>query len=60
MEARCYLGGKGRSHLIRLDAQPRDYVALFIALLIVGLTINMARVDADRLILGLVTQYSIP
>jgi energy-coupling factor transport system permease protein len=28
MEARCYLGGKGRTNLIRLQAKPIDLVAL--------------------------------
>jgi energy-coupling factor transport system permease protein len=28
MEARCYLGGRGRTHLIQLQAQPIDFVAL--------------------------------
>jgi len=54
MEARCYLGGKGRSNLIRLRAQFGDYVALFAALVIVTIAIVMGRVDADKLILGLI------
>jgi energy-coupling factor transport system permease protein len=28
METRCYLGGKGRTHLIQLQAQPIDFIAL--------------------------------
>ncbi len=41
MEARCYLGGKGRTHLIQLRAQPIDFVALalvavFIAIMFVA------------------------
>ncbi len=41
MEARCYLGGRGRTHLIRLRAKPIDFVALglvvaFVAILFVA------------------------
>lgn len=32
MEARCYLGGKGRTHLIRLQSHRTDYFAMCIAL----------------------------
>jgi energy-coupling factor transport system permease protein len=32
MEARCYLGGKGRTHLIQLRAQPIDFAALALVL----------------------------
>lgn len=31
MEARCYVGGRGRSHLIQLRSTGRDYVALAVA-----------------------------
>nr|MBC7244830.1 energy-coupling factor transporter transmembrane protein EcfT [Chloroflexota bacterium] len=47
MEARCYLGGKGRTHLIHLQAHRVDYVALCIALAfsMFTLTLNALRID---------------
>ncbi len=32
MEARCYIGGKGRTHFLDLQAKPGDWVALGLAL----------------------------
>lgn len=32
MEARCYVGGRGRTHLIRFHSSLRDYVFLFLTL----------------------------
>lgn len=42
MECRCYRGGDGRTRLRQLKTAPRDYVALFVMLLLVGgvITIN--------------------
>jgi energy-coupling factor transport system permease protein len=37
MEARCYLGGKGRTHLIQLRAQPIDFVALALVAVFVAI-----------------------
>jgi len=37
MEARCYMGGRGRTHLIRLRAQRADFVALGSALIFAAL-----------------------
>ncbi len=33
MEARCYVGGKGRTHFLELDAKPSDFVALAMVVL---------------------------
>ena len=30
MEARCYMGGKGRTHLVRFRSSPRDYLAVIV------------------------------
>lgn len=46
METRCYTGGRGRSHLIRLRSRPTDYAALGIALLL-----TLAIVGVDRWLL---------
>ncbi len=49
MEARCYLGGKGRSHLIQLRARAFDYVTLLAAVAIAIFVIYLHRVDVDRM-----------
>lgn len=46
METRCYTGGRGRSHLIRLHSRPADYAALGLALLL-----TLAIVGVDRWLL---------
>lgn len=33
MEARCYIGGKGRTHFLDLQAKPGDWLALVLALM---------------------------
>ena len=58
MEARCYLGGKGRTHLIALHARFSDYVAVLGTVVFVGCVIWMGRIDADRLILRLIALYT--
>jgi len=50
MEARCYLGGKGRSHLIQLQARLRDYVALSIMLILAILSIHLNAIQADQVL----------
>jgi len=50
MEARCYLGGKGRTHLIQLHGRPCDYVALVGALCLAALSVYLSRLQADRLV----------
>lgn len=50
MEARCYLGGKGRTHLIQLRGQLRDYVALAGGLCLAALSVYLSWVQADRLL----------
>jgi len=35
MEARCYVGGRGRTHFIRMRAKPGDYIALLTGIIIV-------------------------
>jgi energy-coupling factor transport system permease protein len=47
MEARCYMGGKGRSHLIRLRAQPADLGDLSICLALSLLAIGLGVANAD-------------
>ncbi len=48
MEARCYGGGKGRTHLIELKSSPRDYIAVAVAgaLVVLMLTYRFEAVDA--------------
>jgi energy-coupling factor transport system permease protein len=47
MEARCYLGGRGRTHLIQLRAAPVDYVALMASLGLFTLAIYLSIAHAD-------------
>ena len=47
MEARCYMGGKGRTHLVHLQARRADVVAVFLVLaLTIGLVVA-AWLNAD-------------
>ena len=48
MEARCYLGGKGRTHLLRFRAHPSDYLGLVVslALAVLAIGLSMARAQA--------------
>jgi energy-coupling factor transport system permease protein len=50
MEARCYTGGKGRTHLIRLQAGQRDLAALVLSGLLIALLIATAWVRVDTFI----------
>jgi energy-coupling factor transport system permease protein len=49
MEARCYVGGKGRSHLIRLRARAFDYVTLLGAVAFAIFVLYLHRIDVDRM-----------
>jgi len=42
MEARCYLGGRGRTHLLRLHARAADYEALLLTLLIAAVALGLS------------------
>ncbi len=48
MEARCYTGGKGRTHLVRFDASWRDPVITIIAAMLVGLLLYLNTLNLDR------------
>jgi energy-coupling factor transport system permease protein len=50
MEARCYLGGRGRTHLVQLRAVPLDYVALLGALGLAALTFCLSMANADTML----------
>jgi energy-coupling factor transport system permease protein len=52
MESRCYLGGEGRTRLIQLRADTRDYVALFVGLIALAGAIYMSVVQLDSLVLN--------
>jgi len=47
MEARCYMGGKGRTHLIRLRARWTDALAVALALLLATALLAAAWLNAD-------------
>jgi len=52
MEARCYLGGKGRTHLIHLRAGSRDYFALLAALVVAAAALGLSITHADHVLLS--------
>ncbi|MBC7233813.1 MAG: energy-coupling factor transporter transmembrane protein EcfT [Chloroflexi bacterium] len=57
MEARCYLGGKGRTHLIHLQAHAADYLALAAAFALMALVIGLSTANADQLLWRLLSTY---
>jgi len=48
MEARCYSGGKGRTHLIRFNASWRDAVITISTALLVGLLLYLNGLNVDQ------------
>ena len=50
MEARCYTGGKGRTHLIHLQAQPSDYAILALIVIILAAAVAAGIVSADGIL----------
>jgi energy-coupling factor transport system permease protein len=48
MEARCYTGGRGRTHLIRLHARRSDVLALVCTLLLAATVLIAAWCNLDR------------
>jgi energy-coupling factor transport system permease protein len=47
MEARCYVGGQGRTHLIHLQASWKDGMAVLIVALLVAALIAAAQLSLD-------------
>jgi energy-coupling factor transporter transmembrane protein EcfT len=47
MEARCYIGGAGRTHLIRLRARPGDVLAVVLVLLLAVALVTAAQLNLD-------------
>ena len=52
MEARCYTGGRGRTHLIHLHARRADALALLVVLLLVTVLLAAAWFKVDARILS--------
>ena len=50
MEARCYTGGKGRTHLIHLQAQKSDYLVLALVTLILAAAVAAGFLSADGIL----------
>ena len=48
MESRCYVGGKGRTHLIHMRSCPSDYFALLTTLGIATVAIGLSVASADQ------------
>jgi energy-coupling factor transport system permease protein len=51
MESRCYMGGRGRTQLIRLQADRRDFFALLIGLFALAGALYMNFIKLDSLVL---------
>jgi energy-coupling factor transport system permease protein len=51
MEVRCYVGGTGRTHLVRLRARPTDLVALGLTIAFAALMLSLDFTAADRALL---------
>lgn len=51
MEVRCYAGGTGRTHLVRLHARPADFVALGLTIAFAALMLSLDFTAADRALL---------
>ena len=52
MEARCYLGGKRRTHLNHLHAGSSDYVALLAALVVAAAALGLSITHGDHVLLS--------
>lgn len=50
MEARCYTGGKGRTHLVHFRARTLDYAILALVMVILAAAVAAGTVSADTLI----------
>ncbi len=47
MEARCYTGGRGRTHLIHLHAEKKDYVILALIVMVLALAVAAGFLSVD-------------
>jgi len=52
MEARCYTGGRGRTHLIQLKARHRDYAFVAALVGIAVLAVTLSVISADHCVQG--------
>jgi len=50
MEARCYTGGRGRTHLIHLQARPADVLAIVLALLLAAALLAAGELNLDSVL----------
>jgi len=57
MEARCYLGGKGRTYLIHLQARAADYVAILATAALTALALWMSARNVDAQVWRWITAY---
>jgi energy-coupling factor transport system permease protein len=58
MEARCYMGGKGRTHLVHMRASLADYLALLGALVLCALALSMGAINIDARIWHLLFSFA--
>ncbi len=56
MEARCYVGGRGRTRLIQLQSQPTDYLALSLVVAFAAFMLCYDFSSSDRALTALMSQ----
>jgi energy-coupling factor transport system permease protein len=59
MESRCYMGGKGRTNLIHLQARFADYAALVIGACLFALSVALSRLRIDMVVFRYVKSFII-
>jgi energy-coupling factor transport system permease protein len=55
MESRCYMGGAGRTNLIQLHAELRDFIALTFGVVAAGASIFFSYIHFDAVLWGKIT-----
>jgi energy-coupling factor transport system permease protein len=59
MESRCYMGGAGRSHFIRLHAGRTDFAALLAACFVAGFALYLNYAGADTAVWSFIMNHAV-
>jgi energy-coupling factor transport system permease protein len=59
MESRCYTGGAGRTHFVRLQLQLADYLGLFLGCTIIASVMVVNLLKVDGVLWGLVKKLAV-
>ncbi len=57
MESRCYVGGAGRTQLIQLHAEIRDFVALTLGVMTGGISLFLSYIHIDEILWGRIAAF---